>query len=370
MFRTRRVLESAQAAIVTINGEQYSNFSSNDYLGLADSPLLKDAMKQALDNYGVGATSSQLISGHFDIHQQLEARLAAFLNRRKALVFTTGYQANLAIASALVNKDTIIIQDKLNHASLIDMSLLSRGRLIRFAHQDLQQLSRLLKKYQHQRVIVLSDGVFSMDGDYADVTELARLCRHYNALLMIDDAHGLGVLGDSGGGLLEQQKLTQQDVPLLMGTFAKAFGVSGAFVAGDDVLIEALLQKARTYIYTTAIMPAIAATIIKALELIMHGSALRQKLFNRVNEFKSSLQDPVSLPSSSHIQPFIIGDANHALSVSDCLYQNHILAPAIRPPTVSMGSARIRFSITAGHTSAQIKQLVNHLQTKLIQTSV
>ncbi len=362
LYRKRNTIQFAQGSDVLIDGKNYLNFCNNDYLGLANSESLKITMHKAIDQYGVGAGSSQLICGHTTEHEQAEKNLASFLKRDKALIFTTGYQANLAIASTFINKETIVIQDKLNHASLIDSAMLSKGKLVRYAHNDIAQLETRLEQYKHKPLMVISDGVFSMDGDYARVGEMADLCKRYGALLFIDDAHGLGVLGHSGGGLLEQMELSQHEVPLLSGTFAKAFGTAGAFVAGDKFFIDALIQKARTYIYTTAIMPAIAATISKAIEIVSSGDTLRKQLSDRVAQFLQAMEGDTRLRSISHIQPLIIGSSQQALESSNRLFQDKILATAIRPPTVPTGTARIRLSFNATHTKQHIQTLVESLK--------
>ncbi|HIM08172.1 MAG TPA: 8-amino-7-oxononanoate synthase, partial [Gammaproteobacteria bacterium] len=268
LYRERKIINSAQGALIEIEGQQYINFSSNDYLGFANNAELKDCMIAAIDKYGVGAASSQLIVGHLTPHKLLEEKLSQFLDRDAALIFPTGYQANLAIASVLIDSNTVVLQDKLNHASLIDSALLSKGKLVRYRHNDVENLKTLLEKNKKYNLVVMTDGVFSMDGDYALLREIAELSKKYNALLIVDDAHGLGVLGERGAGLLEVLNLDQQQVPIIIGTFGKSFGASGAFVSGSKLHIEAFIQKARTYIYTTALLPSIAATMTRAIDLV------------------------------------------------------------------------------------------------------
>jgi 8-amino-7-oxononanoate synthase len=364
LFRTRRVIDSAQGPLIKIEEEEYLNFSSNDYLGLANNEELKDCMAQAINQYGVGAGSSQLVVGHSRPHQQLEESLSAFLKRDAALIFPTGYQANLAVASVMVDSNTIILQDKLNHASLIDAAQLSKGRLVRYRHKDTKHLENLLEKYKQHNLIVMTDGVFSMDGDVAPLIEIVALCEAYNAFLVVDDAHGLGVLGESGAGLLEELGLNQKQVPLLIGTFGKSFGASGAFVSGGALHVESFVQKARTYIYTTAILPALAVTITRAIDLVINSNSLRQHLNNLIINYNNLISESglyVS-DSRSHIQPFIVGGAGDAVTLSEALYENNILAVAIRPPTVPKGTSRLRLSITAAHTQEQVARLVTAIK--------
>ena len=364
LFRSRRVLESAQGPLISINNEEYLNFSSNDYLGLANNETLKACMIEAVHKYGVGAGSSQLVVGHLMPHYLLEQKLAAFLNRDAALVFPTGYHANLAVASALVDENTIILQDKLNHASLIDSALLSNGKLVRYRHRDLTHLEFLLEKYKQYKLLIMTDGVFSMDGDYAPLSEIVDLCKTYNAFLIVDDAHGIGVLGDTGAGLLEELRLDQQQVPLLIGTFGKSLGASGAFVAGSSLHVEAFIQKARTYIYTTALLPSLAATITQAIDLVVNGDHLRKHILDLIVLYKKLIRESglnVNI-SGSHIQPLIIGEAGEALCLSNSLYENNILASAIRPPTVPKNTSRLRISITAAHEKNQVERLVRTIK--------
>ena len=361
LFRSRQVIESAQGPIVKINKKDYINFCSNDYLGFANNQALKDCMINAVNEFGIGAGSSQLLVGHSKAHAVLEKQIAEFLSRDAALVFSTGYQANLAIASVLIDPKTIVIQDKYNHASLIDAATLSSGKLVRYAHNDIDKLKALLEKYKNRNLVVMTDGVFSMDGDCASLNDIADLCSTYNAMLIVDDAHGIGVLGETGAGLLEELNLNQDQVPLLIGTFGKAFGASGAFISGRAELIEAFIQKARTYIYTTSLLPSIAATMIMAIELVKNGNHLREHIKKITSYYIALLKQKDLGPSISktHIQPFIIGDANTTVDLSNKLYENKILASAIRPPTVPNNTSRLRISLTAAHTISQIDILIN-----------
>lgn len=363
LYRKRKSLNSSQGSIVNIDGNDYINFSSNDYLGFADNLELKDTMIEAIKKYGLGAGSSQLLVGHSVAHSKLETKLASFLNRDAALVFSTGYQANLAIASVLIKEDTIIFQDKLNHASLIDCALLSKGKLVRYKHGDANHLKILLEKYKDKKKVVMTDGVFSMDGDYAPLLEISDLCKVYDALLIVDDAHGVGVLGNRGAGLLEFLGLTQSNVPLLIGTFGKSFGASGAFVAGNRLLVEMFIQKARTYIYTTALMPSIAATMTHAIDMIVCGEDLRKHIKDLINVYKKGFSKigKEKGNSESHIQPFIVGDPVKTLGLSKSLQDKNILVSAVRPPTVPKNTSRLRVSLTASHTAEQVSFLTSSL---------
>ena len=359
LFRERRVINSAQGATVSIEEKKFLNFSSNDYLGFANNEKLKEHMIEAINAYGIGAGSSQLMAGHIETHERLEKKLATFFNKKSALVFSSGYHANLAIASALINKNTIIFQDKLNHASLIDAAKLSKGKLVRYQHRDLTHLKSLLEKYKGNELVVMTDGVFSMDGDRAPLMEITKLCRTYNALLIVDDAHGIGVLGENGAGLLEEEGL-EKEVDLLIGTFGKSFGASGAFIVSSETIIEAFIQKARTYIYTTALLPSLASTITHALNMIKESDSLRLHIRELIAEYKKLSKKAGVCVSEfdSHIQPLIIGGAEETTRVSKALYKKNILVPAIRPPTVPKDTSRLRISITAAHTKKDISFLV------------
>lgn len=354
LYRTRQPLQSPQGPEVSIDGRKLINFSSNDYLGLANDVRVKQWLIESVEELGVGAGASQLIVGYHESHRQLEQTLSSWLQRDAALVFSSGYMANLAIASTLIDKSTLVIQDKLNHASLIDAAALSRGKLLRYAHSDTKALAQLLQKHRDQKCVVMTDGVFSMDGDCAPLQEIAELCARHKALLVVDDAHGIGAVGKHGGGLLETLQLTQQQVPLMIGTFGKAFGACGAFVSGDRRLIDLLLQKARTYIYTTAMLPAVAATLVKTVALVNDANELRQRLQDNIDSLKNHLS---SLQSDTHIQPVIIGTAAEALAASRRLCELGVLATAIRPPTVPKGTARLRLSLSAGHDRQHIETL-------------
>ncbi len=364
LYRQRRVIESAQGVETRIDGKSMLSFCSNDYLGLANHPDIKQAFVDAVADYGVGSGAAHLINGHSRLHEQCEQRLAEFTGRDRALLFSTGYMANIAIASALLGRNDLIYQDKLNHASLIDSAKLSDAKLIRYRHNDLKQLEALLSegRRDHRR-LVMTDAVFSMDGDCADVDSISRVAAEHGAWAMVDDAHGFGVLGERGAGLLEQLELNQDQVPILMATLGKAVGTAGAFVAGSTTLIETLIQKARPYIYTTASPPAIAAATLKSIDIIENETWRREKLSESIAYFRAqAAQLEVELmPSSTAIQPLVIGDNHQALSVSEALFKQDIHVTAIRPPTVPVGSARLRVTLSAMHEHEHIDQLIKTL---------
>ena len=363
LYRRRRVLATPQGAEVVADGRRLVNFSSNDYLGLANHPDVVAALRQGAEDFGAGAGASHLISGHSLAHHKLEEELADFTGRERALLFSTGYLANLGVIAALTGRGATVLQDRLNHASLIDGARLSGARLQRYGHGDLAALERLLAETASGRSLIASDGVFSMDGDLAPVAGLARLAQTAGAWLMIDDAHGLGVLGAAGGGLLAQEGLSQAEVPILVGTLGKAVGTFGAFVAGSGDLIEYLLQKARTYIYTTALPPALAAATRAALALVRQDTWRRERLATLIQRFRQGAQQ-AGLPlmaSTTPIQPLLIGGNAAVLRASAALLEAGFLVSAIRPPTVPAGTARLRITLTAAHTEEQVDRLLEAL---------
>lgn len=362
LYRSRQVIESPQGIDLRINGRQVINFCSNDYLGLANHPDIIQAFKMAADSYGVGSGSAHLICGHSSAHHALEDELAEFTGRDRALLFSTGYMANIGVIEALVGRNDTVFQDRLNHASLLDGGLLSGARLTRYAHGDMDHLETLIAKATAKKLIV-TDGVFSMDGDLAPLPSLVAMAKDHHAWLMVDDAHGLGMLGQHGGGTLKHYALQQNDVPILMGTLGKSFGTFGAFVAGSEQLIETLIQKARTYIYTTAFPAAIAEATRASLKLIVADSWRREKLAYSIEHFKTCANQlglPVS-DSSTAIQPLIIGDSQRAITISTALFEQGFLVSAIRPPTVPQGSARLRITLSASHEQQHIDRLLDAL---------
>lgn len=361
LHRSRRVLESPQTPQVVVDGKQYTAFCSNDYLGLANHPDVVAAFQSAANSFGVGSGASHLVAGHSSEHHALEEELAEFTGRERALLFSTGYMANMGAITALVGQGDAIFEDRLNHASLLDGGLLSGARFQRFLHNDLNNLQVRLDKTEAERKLIVVDGVFSMDGDCAPLTELAALAQKNNAWLMVDDAHGFGCLGKTGGGSAEHFGLTQSELPILMGTLGKAFGTFGAFIAGSENLIETLIQFSRSYIYTTAMPPAVAAATRVSLRLLQEEHWRRQHLQELIARFRTGAQQLglQLLDSFSPIQPIIIGDETRALAIAEKLAQRGILIVAIRPPTVALGSSRLRVTFSAEHTLAQVDQLLN-----------
>ena len=363
LYRQRRLLESAQGVEVRVDGKQVHNFCSNDYLALANHPDVVAAFKQAADEFGVGSGSSHLVCGHSRLHHQLEEELADFVGRDRALVFSSGYMANLGVINTLVAKNDYIFEDKLNHASLLDAGLLSGARFQRFLHNDMDNLEARLKKAADGRKLIVVDSVFSMDGDIAPLTELADLAEKYNACLMADDAHGFGLLGENGAGCVEHFGLDQQRLPVLMATLGKGLGSFGAFVAGSEELIENLIQFARPYIYTTALPPAVVAATLASLKIVRSDKARREHLQNMISYFKQGAETRglELMPSATAIQPLLIGDSEKSLAISDALAEKGFLISAIRPPTVATNSARLRITLSAGHSRQQIDLLLSAL---------
>jgi 8-amino-7-oxononanoate synthase len=338
------------------------NFCSNDYLGLKDHPEVTRAFIAAAERYGVGSGASHLVTGHGPEHEALEEELAACTGREKALVFSTGYMANLGVIGALADQSSIIASDKLNHASLIDGCRLSGAEIERYRHGDAAHAAELLAAAATETKLIVTDGVFSMDGDLAPLPALARAARDAKAWLMVDDAHGLGVVGSEGGGCCEYFGLGPDDVPVLIGTFGKAFGTFGAFVAGDADLIEFLLQKSRTYIYTTALPPAVAAATRAALRVSQRESWRREKARALAQRLRRALGDAAAdSAASTTIVPVIVGDAARALALSAQLEQRGLLVTAIRPPTVPQGTARLRITLSAAHEESQVDALSSAL---------
>jgi 8-amino-7-oxononanoate synthase len=347
-------------AEIELDGRRCVDFCSNDYLGLAAHPRVTEALIDAAREHGVGARASHLITGHQHGHDALEEALAAFTGRERALVFSTGYMANLGLATALVPKGGFVLGDALNHASLIDAGRIARAKLDWYPHGDSGALEEALAAHAPGPSLVLTDGVFSMDGDLAPLPALAGACRRHGALLAVDDAHGIGVLGAGGGGTLEHFGLTPRDVPALVGTLGKAFGSFGAFVAGDADLIETLVQRARTYIYTTALPVAVAEATRAALEVAAAESWRRVRVLALAQRFRR-LAAEAGLPltaSETPIQPVLLGGADDALEASRRLLERGYFVAAIRPPTVPAGSSRLRVALSAAHRDADLEGLV------------
>lgn len=360
LLRVRRPLTPQAAARVLADGRTCINFCSNDYLGLAADKRIAAALQEGADRYGVGAGASQLISGYTSVQAALEERLAEFCGYGRALVFSSGYLANLGALTAFADRQTGVHVDRLAHASLIDATLLSRARLQRYAHNDTEALARALSADPRAKKIVVTEGVFSMEGDNASLPAIADQCVPSQALLYLDDAHGFGVRGDHGRGSVSQQGLDSNAVPIMMATFGKALGVSGAFVAGSPALLETVLQKARSLIYTTAPSPALMAAVMCALTLVETEQWRRDKLQELIAYWRDGAERrglPL-LVSDNAIQPLLIGDNERALAISEGLRKQGLLISAIRPPTVPEGSARLRITLTAAHDRQDVDTLL------------
>jgi 8-amino-7-oxononanoate synthase len=364
--RARTTVETHGAgtrALTIAGGARLIDFSSNDYLGLAHHPALAEAMSACAARRGAGSGASHLVTGHGEEHARLEEELAAFTGRERALLFSTGYMANLAVMAALLARGERVLLDRLSHASLIDGARLSGAQLRRYGHADAASAARLLAADPEHTALIATDGVFSMDGDLAPLPQLSRLAHAQDAWLVVDDAHGLGVVGASGRGVLEHFGLGSDAVPVLVGTLGKAFGSFGAFVAGSAALIEFLIQKARAYIYTTALPQPVAAASRAALALAQAESWRRERLRQLIARFRAAALD-AGVPlgaSTTPIQPIVLGSAQDALTAQRALQEGGFWVVAIRPPTVPAGSARLRVTLSALHTDTEVDALVEHL---------
>ncbi|MDZ4141019.1 MAG: 8-amino-7-oxononanoate synthase [Methylotenera sp.] len=359
LLRQRRLLDSPQAEHIVANSQKYLSFCSNDYLGLANHPALVAAMQKAAGDSGVGSGASNLITGHHRYHDNLEKQLAKFVGLPAALLFSTGYMANIGVLGALVGRNDAIFADKLNHACLNDGSYYSLAEFNRFAHNDVAALESLLKDSIAKHKLIAVDAVFSMDGDLAPLPEYLALCEKYDAYLYIDDAHGFGVLGEHGEGSLTHFNLKSPRI-IVMATLGKAAGVAGAFVAGEQVVIDYLIQTAKSYVYSTPAPPALSATLSASVNLIEQGDDLREHLRRLIAYFKDNLHCKKwqLMPSITAVQPLLVGSNQEALSLSEYLQTLGILVPAIRPPTVPVDTARLRISLSAAHTLDDIKALI------------
>lgn len=364
LWRQRVVIEKNDGCNIVVDGRSYTNFSSNDYLGLSQHPALIAAANSVASSTGVGATASHLVCGHHQQHEALEYELAEITGRERALVFSSGYMANQAVLSCLLDKNDAVFHDRLNHASLLDGAVLSGAKSQRFLHNDLANLERRLQRSNAETKIIAVDGVFSMDGDIAQLPGLLDLAERFNAMLMVDDAHGFGVLGETGLGSCQHFSLSAKQVPILMATFGKALGVSGAFVAGSHELIESLIQFGRSYIYTTALPPNQTAAVRAALKLMQDEPAHRLHLLELIALFRkgAKARQLSVIDSPSAIQPVFIGDEQQALNASEKLKARGFWVSAIREPTVARGQARLRVALSAAHDVAQVEALLDALQ--------
>ena len=367
LSRRRRVLESPCGRLAAVDGRKVLNFASNDYLGLAGNREIAQAMADGAQQWGAGSGASHLVSGHLAPHEVLETEIAAFVGFPRTLTFSTGYLANLAVAPTFAGRGDAVFSDRLNHASIIDAVQLAKahGAVVqRYPHGDVDALGRLLAASAAPNKLIVTDAVFSMDGDLAPLPALFALAERHDAWLAVDDAHGFGVLGPHGAGSLAHFNLLFHPRLLLMGTLGKAAGVAGAFVAGSETTIEYLLQRARSYIFTTAAPPAVACALSKSLDLIRHGDALRANLFANIARLRDGLAGLPwrLLPSATAIQPLVVGENDAAVALAGSLWQRSLWVPAIRPPTVPPGTARLRISVSAAHTTADIDRLVTALR--------
>lgn len=365
LYRSRKVLESPQSVQPIIDGKKVLSFCSNDYLGLANHPDVIKSFKQAVDQYGVGSGSAHLVSGHTTEHHALEEELAEFMGTDRALLFSTGYMANLGVVTALCDRHSKIYEDKLNHASLLDAALLSRAKRIRYPHLNTNNLEKRLSNLDtgcsnKTTKFIISDGVFSMDGDLAPLNTLVNLAVENKATLMIDDAHGIGVLGAKGKGVIEHFGIESQQVSIIVGTLGKSFGTAGAFVAGSEELIETLIQKSRSYIFTTAMPAAVAAATRTSLRLLEEETWRREKLKSLIAQFRKGAKELglELMDSMTAIQPIVIGSSKETLLLSEKLLEKNILISAIRPPTVAEGTSRLRVTFSATHTEKHVDQLL------------
>ena len=365
LYRKLKVIDRVKKNKILVDGQWLVNFASNDYLGLSQNKKIQQAIIQGIREFGAGAGASHLVSGHFSCHDEVERKLAKLLGFEKSLFFSSGYMANMAVIGGLIKRGDAVFCDKLNHASLNDAAVLSRAKGYRFNHLDLSSLERQIKRSEEKNKWIISDGVFSMDGDIADIDGLLGLCHKYNAYLFIDDAHGYGVLGNNGQGIFEQnnQKMwSKKDLSrvIYMITLGKSVGVSGAMVSAKKNIVDLLVQKSKPYIYTTASIPALAKGVSASLDLIFHGQMLRKKLKRNIELFRYSIKNKgLLLDSITAIQPLMIGNANKALRIAEALKKSGLYVPAIRPPTVPMNTSRLRVSLSASHKRADILHLSN-----------
>ena len=358
--RVHRTVDSPCAPTVRLAGENLVSFCSNDYLGLANDPRLVAALADGARQWGAGSGASHLVSGHLQPHATAQAALAEFVEMPAALLYSTGYLANLGVVPALVGRGDAIFADKLNHASLIDAAQLSRAEHLRFPHRDLDALERLIAGSTAKRKLILVDAVFSMDGDCSDLGMLLDIARRHDAWLVIDDAHGFGVRGRNGRGSLDAEQIPRDERIVYVGTLGKAAGLSGAFVAAQATVVDWLIQSSRTHIFTTAAIPALSVAIVESVECIRGADERREQLGRlqaRLRTGCAGLKWPL-LESTTPIQPVLVGDSRDALRLAEGLRQRGFWVPAIRPPTVPSGTARLRISLSAAHTTEQVDALV------------
>ena len=361
LWRTRNTSQSPPDREIKIGDQTLLNFCSNNYLSLANAPEMIRSANDATLRWGVGASASHLITGHNELHQSLESAIAQLVGAERAILFSTGYMANLAVPTTFLDRHDLLVQDRLNHASIIDGGQMTRAKVRRYAHNDIAAAAKLIRNPDYKRKLLVTDGVFSMDGDIAPLAGLKNVCDQHDAVLLVDDAHGLGVVGDQGKGCLNDANIRPADNVLMLGTLSKAIGSFGAFIAGDAVYIESLIQHARSYIYTTALPPGVVAASLRAIELLQQQSWRREKLRDNIGFFCDAARQrsiPVS-PSSTPIQPIIVGDSGQALRISQQLREAGLMTVAIRPPTVAQGQSRLRITLMTDHCHNDIQRLVD-----------
>ena len=364
-YRQQRSRLGEQGVDIVVDGKKLLSFCSNDYLGLASHPALKKAFIDAAEQEGVGSGAAHLLTGHSHYHQELEQALAEFTGQQRVLLFSSGYQANMGLIDALMGRGDVVIQDKLNHASLLDGGRLSAADQLRYRHNDMVALSKRLQQSDSSaHRLIVSDGVFSMDGDLASLPDLIALAKAHHTGVIIDDAHGFGVLGEHGRGSVEHWKIKAEDAPIVVGTLGKAFGTAGAFVSADELVIETLIQKARTYVYTTAQPAAIAAATLTSLKLVQQENWRREKLQTLIAQFRkgASALGLKLMDSLTPIQPVLIGDDKRAVTIGKALEDKGFLVGVVRPPTVPEGTARLRITFSSDHNETQINQLLDALE--------
>ena len=361
LYRTRRICEGKQAPEQVCDGKLMLSFCSNDYLGLAADPRIVKSLQQATEKYGVGSGAAHLINGHTSAHHSLEEELAEFTGRERVLLFSTGYMANLGVVSALLGRNDTVVADKLVHASLLDAAKLSGAKLLRFQHGDMDSFASRLDN-NNDKKIIMTDGVFSMDGDIAPLPEIISQVDKNNSAILVDDAHGFGVLGEQGRGCVEYFNCND-DIDILVGTLGKAFGTFGAFVAGSEELIETLIQSARSYVFTTAMPAAIAEATRTSLKILQQENDRREYLQSLIKQFRYGAEQLglTLVNSPTPIQPIIVGSAEKAIAMSKGLAAQGIMVSAIRPPTVPNGTARLRITFSASHTEKQLASLLTAL---------
>lgn len=364
-YRQNRLRIGEQGVHIHLGDKTILSFCSNDYLGLAAHPAIKKAFKQAVDKEGVGSGAAHLLTGHSFYHQALEEKLADFTGQQRVLLFSTGYMANLGVIDGLLTRGDTVIQDKWNHASLLDGGRLTDADQLRYPHADMKLLhKRLHTAATAKHRLIVSDGVFSMDGDIAPLPEIMALSEQHRAAVLIDDAHGFGVIGEGGRGTVSHYQIAADKAPIVVGTLGKAIGTGGAFVAADELVIETLIQQARSYVYTTAQPPAIAAATLVSLELVENEQWRRDKLQQLIQQFRQGAEQLglELMPSMTPIQPVIIGDDKQALEIGARLEQQGILVGVIRPPTVPKNTARLRITFSAAHTEQDVDRLLVALE--------